>query len=198
MDAGMKRRIVIRGGSIASGYGVERGYADILRERYSGAGIEVINRSRRGDNSFDGIRTFHEDIEPYRPDILLIHFGEDDAFFPVYRSEFKENLVCMVKLARELFSPVICLLTSHTFDDPHDMDALGIFYRASREVAVDLACEFIPVHTFWAGYLFDTGLSNSDLVQKDTRYPNGHGHRIFAEAVCRRLDHVIGGRRPLW
>ncbi|HQG31723.1 MAG TPA: SGNH/GDSL hydrolase family protein [Deltaproteobacteria bacterium] len=197
MDEGTGRRIVIRGGSIASGYGVTRGYADILEGRYGERGIEVVNRSRRGDNSFDGIRTFHEDITPYRPDILLIHFGEDDAFFPVYRSEYKENLVHMVKLARELFSPVVCLLTSHTFDDPYDMDALQIFYRASREVAVDLACELIPVHTFWAGYLLDTGLKNSDLVLSDTRYPNEHGHRVFAEAVSRRLDRVIAGRRSL-
>jgi hypothetical protein len=198
MDARMNKQLVIRGGSIASGYGVARGYADILKERYAGSGIAVINRSRKGDNSFDGISTFHEDITPYRPGILLIHFVEDDAFFPVYRSEFKENIVRMVKLARELFSPVICLLTSHTFDNPYDMDALEIFYRASREVAVDLACDLIPVHTFWAGYLFDTGLSNSDLVQKDTRYPNEHGHRVFAEAVSRHLDQVIVRRRPLW
>jgi len=77
------------------------------------------------------------------------------------------------------------------------MDALQIFYRASREVAVDLACELIPVHTFWAGYLLDTGLKNSDLVLSDTRYPNEHGHRVFAEAVSRRLDRVIAGRRSL-
>jgi lysophospholipase L1-like esterase len=197
MDQGAKGSMVIRGGSIASGYGVTRCYADILTEGLSGEGIEVVNRSRKGDNSYDGIRTFHEDIDPFRPDILLIHFGEDDAFFPVYRSEFKENIVRMVKLARELFSPIICLLTSHTFDDSYDMDALQIFYRASREVAVDLACEYIPVHTFWAGYLRETGLSNADLVQKDTRYPNEHGHRVFAEAVSRRLDQVIVRSRTL-
>lgn len=191
----MNQRLVIRGGSIASGCGAAKGYADILKERYGEKDMEVVNRSRRGDNSFDGIWTFHEDIAPYRPDILLIHFAEDDAFFPVYRSEFKENIVRMVKLARELFSPVILLLTSHTFDDPYDMDALQIFYRASREVAVDLACELVPVHTFWAGYLFDTGLANSDLVQKDPRFPNEHGHRVYAEAVSRRIDQVIAGKR---
>jgi hypothetical protein len=185
------KRLVIRGGTIAAGHGVERGYARILGDRFSPAGLEVVNSSRPGDNSFDGIWTFDQDIRPYAPEILLIHFGVDDAFFPVYRSEFKENLVRMVQRSRELFSPLICIATSHTFDDPYDMDAVNIFYRAGREVAVDLHCHLIPVHTYWAGYLQDSGLGNRDLVQKDTRLPNERGHEIFAEAMGRMLSRLV-------
>jgi len=191
VDGRTAKRILIRGGSIAAGHGVQRCYADILESCLAPRGIGLINRSRYGDNSFDGIWTFADDVEPYAPDILLVHFGVDDAFFPVYRSEFKENLVRMVRRARELFAPDIFLLTSHTFDDPYDMDAVNIFYRVIREVAVDLSCAMVPVHTYWAGYLLDTGTANADLVGKDTRYPNEKGHRIFAEAVIRRLEHSM-------
>jgi hypothetical protein len=70
-----------------------------------------------------------------------------------YRSEFQENLVQMIRLARLRFNPVIFLATSHTFDNPHDMDAVYIFYRSLRIVASDLGCELIPVRSYWAGYL---------------------------------------------
>ncbi|HNY64803.1 MAG TPA: SGNH/GDSL hydrolase family protein [Deltaproteobacteria bacterium] len=188
-----EKRLVIRGGSIAAGCGVERGYARILEEGLSPLGVEVINRSRPRDNSFDGIWTYDEDIEPFAPDLLLIHFGVDDAFYPVYRSEFKENLVRMVGRSRERFSPAfpICIATSHTFDDPYDMDAVNIFYRAIREVAVDLGCRMIPVHTYWAGYLQESGLSNRDLVQADTRLPNGKGHEVLARIIGSQVSHAL-------
>ena len=184
-------KLLIRGGSISAGSGVETGYADILRDFCISNGIELINRSRSGDNSFDGIWSFYEDIDPYRPDILLIHFGIDDAFFPVYRSEFKENLVRMVKLTRVRFDPLILLPTSHPFENPFEMDAISIYYRALREVAMDLGCELIPVHTFWAGYLMEHRLGLSECVLTDTRYPNEKGHEIFAQAIRLRLERII-------
>jgi lysophospholipase L1-like esterase len=184
-------RLLIRGGSIAAGFGVTKGYADILRERYDPAGVEVINRSQYRHTSFDGIDYFYEDIDPYRPEFLLLHFGVDDAFLLVYRSEFKENLIQIVRLARERFNPLILLTTSQTFDNPYDMNAVNIYYRTIREVAVDLACEMIPVHTYWAGYLMNTGTPNIALVQTDTRYPNERGHAVIAEAIIQKLDHLL-------
>ena len=96
---------------------------------------------------------FDEDIDVYAPDILMIHFGIDDAYQPVYRSEFKENLVQIVRLARKRFNPEIILLTSHPFDNQYEMEMIYIYYRVIREVAVDLSCDLIPVHAYWAGLL---------------------------------------------
>ncbi len=182
-------KLLIRGGSIAAGHGVLKSYADILAESLLKKGIEVINRSRYKETSFDGIGTFNEDIANFKPDILLIQFGVDDAFEYVYRSEFQENIVQMIKLARLRFNPVILLATSHTFDNPNDMDAVNIFYRSLKIVASDLGCELIPVHNYWAGYLEENNLCNKDLVLLDSRYPNERGHRVIAEAMIKWLFH---------
>lgn len=119
-------RLLIRGGSIASGHGVTKSYADILKESLLRKGIEVINRSRYRETSFDGIETFDQDIDCFRPDVLLLHFGVDDAFDYVYRSEFQENIVRIVRRARLRFHPAVFLATSQTFDRPEDMDAVYI------------------------------------------------------------------------
>ncbi|NPU85937.1 MAG: SGNH/GDSL hydrolase family protein [Syntrophaceae bacterium] len=187
-------RILVRGGSIPAGVGVKKSYVEILRHWGATLGIEVLNRSRAGENSFDAVSTFREDIEPLGPDILILHFGVDDAFFPVYRSEFKENLVRVVHRAQALEPPPsILLLTSHLWDDPCEMQALGIYYRTIREVAVDLSCTLVPVHTFWAGYIADHGLLQADLVQKDARLPNEQGHKVFAGAVAATLNSLSAG-----
>lgn len=148
-----------------------RSYVDVVTESLFKKGIEVINRSRYRETSFDGVRTFDEDIDFFRPDILLVQFGVDDAFQCVYPSEFQENLVQIIRLARKRFNPVIFLATSRTFDDPHEMDAVYIFYRSLLIVASDLGCELIPVHHYWAGYLEEHGLSSKDLVLSDPAYP---------------------------
>lgn len=184
-------RILIRGGSIAAGIGVARGYADILRDLYLPRGVDVINRSRPGETSFEGVETFSHDVEPWRPEILIVHFGIDDAFSAVYRSEFKENLVRIVRLARRAISATVVLPTSHVLDDPHERDAVDIYYRAIREVAVDMDCEMVPIHTAWAGCLVDRGLTNAALLQADARLPNEEGHGLFASFLDAHLGRLL-------
>lgn len=184
-------KLLIRGGSIAAGYSVIKSYGDIITESLFKQSIEVINRSRYKETSFDGVDTFCQDIDFFRPDIVLIHFGIDDAFQFVYRSEFQENLVQMIRLARVRFNPIFLLATSHTFDDPYDMDTANIYYRSLKIVASEMNCELIPVHSYWAGYLEEHGLRNRDVVLSDSRYPNELGHRIIAEAVMKGLSKII-------
>jgi lysophospholipase L1-like esterase len=188
-------KVLIRGGSIPAGVGVTRGYVDMLEDFFVDRGLKVINRAVPGDNTFDGIRTFQDTIVPVSPEILILHFGVDDAFYPVYRSEFKENLVRMVRSSRELFNPIIVLPSSHTFDDPYEMDAINIYYRTIREVCIDLDCEMVSLHTYWAGYLQDHALVNAQLVQKDVRLPNELGHEIFAKVISHRLEIIISSLR---
>ena len=184
-------KLLIRGGSIAAGYGVVHRYADILTEPLFAKGIALINRSRPGETTFDGVSTFDQDIDPFRPDMLLIHFGIDDAFQCVYRSEFQENLVQMIRLARTRFRPAVFLATSHTFDNPCEQDAVDVFYRALRLVASDLDCKWIPVHHHWAGYLAEHGLKSQDLVLTDPRHPNARGHQLIAEALMQGLNRHV-------
>lgn len=184
-------KMLIRGGSIAAGYDVQKGYADILKMSLSEKGIEVINRSGFRETSFYGIETFKEDLEGAAPDILLIHFGVDDAFQYVYRSEFQENIVRMVNMAKTRFNPFIFLATSQAFENPHDMDAVCIFYRSLRIVASDLNCELIPVHSYWSGYLEEHHLQSTDLLFEDTRYPNERGHAVIAEVILKWLDKIL-------
>jgi hypothetical protein len=182
-------KVLIRGGSIPAGYGVEKSYVDIISKQCPY--IDIINRSRYRDTSFQGVWTFNEDIDAYKPDILMLHFGIDDAYHPVYRSEFKENLIQIVRLARKRFEPTIILLTSHPFDNQYEMEMIYIYYRVIREVAMDLSCEFIPIHALWAGENKSTGLNISPILQSDIRYPTEEGHERYAKIIFPRIEGII-------
>lgn len=190
-------KILLRGGSIAAGIGAARGYAAIVADAVRDRGWELVNRSRSRDSSFEGNWTFAEDIEPVQPEILILHFGIDDIYRPVYRSEFKENLVQIVRLARARFDPAVLLCTSHTWDDEYEMRSADIYYRTVREVAIDLSCEYVPVHLYWMSALYGMGRPVSDFVQADVRLPNDEGHRIYADVIGTHLErHLSAPGRP--
>jgi hypothetical protein len=109
----------------------------------------------------------------------------------VYRSEFKENLVQIVRLARKRFNPEIILLTSHPFDNQYEMEMIYIYYRVIREVAFDLSCDLIPVHALWAGEIEDKGLSVSSLLQHDIRYPSEAGHELYAQNIIPKINALV-------
>jgi hypothetical protein len=71
------------------------------------------------------------------------------------------------------------------------MDAVNIYYRTIREVAADLGCKMIPMHTAWAGYLLEQGLANSALLQDDVRLPNEEGHALYAFVLNGYLDGLL-------
>lgn len=183
-------RLLIRGGSIPAGTGVSRGYADILRDWCGAQGIAFVNRSRTGENSFDGVRSFHEDIAPFMPQVLIIHFGIDDAFGCVYKSEFKENLVRLVRSAQACSNPLIIMPTSHSFENAYYMQPASFYYQIIRDVCHDLGCEMVPVHSHWNRYMQEQGLMHRDLVQTNVLLPNERGHIIFAEAIINRLELI--------
>jgi hypothetical protein len=71
------------------------------------------------------------------------------------------------------------------------MDAVSIYYRTIREVAADLVCFTVPIHTAWAGYLMDQGLPGPALLQTDVRLPNEKGHKFYASVLIRHLDGIV-------
>ncbi len=189
--------LLVRGGSIPAGKGVETSYVCLLEIPLAAAGFRCVNISRAGETSFEGVDTFDEDIAPYGPDIVIVHFGIDDIYRPVYRSEFKENLVHISRRIRARLNAEVVLLTSHPFENSFEMDTALAYYRTVREVALDLGCHYVPVHLWWISSLVNSGKSHGDAVQHDWRLPNEHGHTIIADTVMNKIRQVIsraGGR----
>ena len=179
-------KLLIRGGSIPEFYGVKISYVDIIKIHYPH--LEIINRSRIKENSFQGIWTFNDDIEEYAPDILMLHFGIDDAYQPVYRSEFKENLVQIVRLARKRFGPEIILLTSHPFEN---LEMEMIYMNTSHTGSSRIYRMVSTVHSYWAGEIEEKGLLTEDFLQEDCRYPNEAGHELYAKATIPKIDSIL-------
>ncbi|MEW6526520.1 MAG: SGNH/GDSL hydrolase family protein [Spirochaetota bacterium] len=182
--------ICIRGGSLSAGHNVITSYVDILSHDGLLQAHTLINLSKLGDSSFEGVWQF-DTVLLHKPDILILHFGIDDIYRPVYRSEFKENLVRMVQKARNASINHIILPTLHLVRNQYDMNAVDVFTRTVREVALDMDCLLAMVHIEWINYLYETGQSLDRLLTVDDRYPNEQGHALIAEAIKKKLVHLL-------
>lgn len=182
--------ICIRGGSLSAGHNVKTSYVDLLSHDGLLQTHTLINISKLGDSSFEGVWQF-DTVLLHKPDILILHFGIDDIYRPVYRSEFKENLVRMVQKARNASINNIILTTLHLVRNQYDMDAVDVFTRTVREVALDMNCLLATVHIEWINYLFETGKSLNTLLTDDDRYPNEKGHALIAEAIKKKLVQLL-------
>jgi lysophospholipase L1-like esterase len=140
------------------------------------------------------VRSFEHDIAPFSPRLLIVHFGIDDAFGCVYKSEFKENLVRMVRSARACSDPVIIMPTSQSFESSYYMQPARFYYQIIRDVCVDLGCAMVPVHACWNRIVAEAGMTHADLVQQNVLYPNEQGHAVFAKALITRLEMMAPGR----
>lgn len=184
------KTIVIRGGSLPAGHCVCQSYVDILKNDKILHHHTIINISKLGDSSFEGVWQF-ESILLHKPDILILHFGMDDIYRPVYRSEFKENLVRMVQKSRDASIQHIILPTLHLVRNRYDMDAVDVFTRTVREVALDMNCLLATVHIEWINYLYETGENIETLLTLDDRYPNEKGHALIAQAIKKKLIQLL-------
>ena len=183
--------VLVRGGSTGAGIVVNKSYVDLLASYCLPFGIDVINRSNVSDTSFEGLGTFSNDISPFRPDVLIVNFGLDDLFRPVYRSEFKENLVQIVRRSRAEFSPFIILTTFHPLGDPIMEGSDFVLFRTIREVSFDLSCHYVPVHLFWSAYIEEHKCMPQELLVSGSYLPCELGHLVYCECMKNSLSRFI-------
>jgi lysophospholipase L1-like esterase len=80
-------RIICIGDSITFGYGLENKYSyprlleDNLSQKLPFTKVEVINAGVPGYSSRQGIVWFDQELGNYNPDIIIVQFGFNDAYF---------------------------------------------------------------------------------------------------------------------
>ncbi len=183
--------IVFRGGSPLAEREHVHTFVHLLASDRAFTGHNIYTIAEYGHTTFDLIWDFDEEIQPLEPGLLVLQFGVDDMFRPVYRSEFKENLVQAIRRARRRFHPDIILCTTHLFGTAYENDAAGIYNRTTREVAADLQCEYIPLHLLWLNHIHENGIPVDDLLEADSRHPSQAGHMVTADAVRNKILKMI-------
>jgi acyl-CoA thioesterase I len=186
--AGDPLTVVAFGDSITEGYDVAHSYVHYweaaMRNRFPAAPLRVVNAGCSGDTTFDAVRRMRQDVVAYAPHLVFVQFGINDCFSAVYRSEFRENLLWIIRRLSEETSADILLMTSVLLRETRDREALERFY--------DVICEFAAEHSlglFRMDILWRDAMRNGpqfdQLILPDGAHPSDDGHRHIADALIK-------------
>lgn len=144
-----------------------------LATRYPGLDLWTVNVGRSGEDAFGALTSmFDEELTPYKPDVVFIHFGMNDVGRNSFldkpqppsdeqrhktRDKYRVNMGKLLQRVREIQARAI-VLSPTIFDDtvdrwdnngqrPHLNAELALLGRYGRELATQSDAGFVDLHT---------------------------------------------------
>jgi acyl-CoA thioesterase-1 len=177
--------LLVVGDSISAEYGLgnHKGWVSLLHARLKAqkAPERVINASISGDTTAGGLSRLPALLAQYKPRIVVIELGGNDALRGTSLSATKANLDAMVAKAKSAKASV--LLLGVKLPPNYGAAYLREFEAAFAEVARSRKVAYVP-------YLFDGFGEKLEYFQADLIHPT-------AEAQPRILDNVWPALQPL-
>jgi acyl-CoA thioesterase-1 len=160
------------GDSLTRGYGAgaDGSYPAVLSKS---SGLKVINAGVNGETSREGLERLPKLLEDRSIRLMILCEGGNDILRHSSRSQLKENLRAMIRLAKE--RGIAVLLISVPDFGLLGLSPLGLYEELGEEEDVPLL----------SGVLAEM-LSQPEL-KSDTIHPNAEGYRLIAERIYEEL-----------
>ena len=164
---GPDARILAFGNSLTHGTGAapEESYPAILAEL---TGLEVINEGIPGEISADGLQRLPGVLDKTQPDLLILIHGGNDILRRLPRQETEQNLLAMIREARDRSIPVVMLA----------VPGMGLFLSPAPLYKKIARLENIPIDLDTLSEILKDPDRKSDQV-----HPNARGYADLAQSV---------------
>ena len=176
------KTVMVLGDSISAGYGfgLEKGWVNLLRERLAPA-HRVVNASGSGYTTTDGLVRLDRLLAEHRPDIVIIELGGNDGLRGLPVAELRANLATLAE--RSLASGAETVLAGMRIHPNYGLRYTEAFHRAFAEVAEETGATLVP-------FLLEGVATTPSLMQPDGTHPN-------AAAQPRLLENIWPALAPL-
>jgi len=182
-----KKRLVILGDSLTSGYGIEptRAYPALLQAKLDAAGLayEVVNAGISGDTTAGGLRRIRWALGP-GADILIVALGGNDGLRGVPPTQTRKNLEGIIDQARAVSPEVKVMVAGMRMPDNMGAAYVREFGGVFPAVAKAKGTALVP-------YLLEGVGGVPALNQPDRIHPTEEGQRIIAETVWSGLKPLL-------
>lgn len=194
LASGQRLKLLVFGDSIANGARTSSYYRSFpclwgryLREKY-GAPVQVLNWSRGGRTSADGVALVEEAARACLPDLALVAFGVNDQKPPETRVPFRRapgqpsvppsrywsNIGRITVTLQKRSGCDVVLVSPCRLPGLRDCEP----YRDSlAELARGLDCVLADVTSAWPD-------ADEHLIAEDRAHPNDAGHALYASVLA--------------
>ena len=189
LKIGKKAIIVCAGDSITQQNYHTNGflnYVGIIAEKIPNACI--INAGVSGDTTDGFIKRFEEDVERFKPDLVTVMFGINDAKKgEKYLSEFENNLYLITKLIKKTGSELLMLTQNpimlNVDDEMINIRASYVEYsKCIRDFVKQNGIPFFDIFLSWQKHVQANPYKALGLMN-DPIHPNERGQKFIAETL---------------
>ncbi|MBK6864119.1 MAG: arylesterase [Ideonella sp.] len=186
---GARHTVLVVGDSMSAEYGLARGtgWVALLEKRLAAqkrSDVAVVNASVSGDTTSGGRSRLPELLARYKPTVVVLELGGNDALRGLPLAMTRENLVAMTQAAQAGGARVLLvgMQVPPNYGRKYADDFAGLFASVAR-------AERAAVVPFLLKGVAD-GPQAEALFQADRIHPN-------AQAQATMLDNVWAGLQPL-
>ncbi|WP_353147999.1 arylesterase [Pollutimonas bauzanensis] len=186
MAAGQDPAILVIGDSLSAEYGLQRdtGWVSLLSKRLAEeqTGYQIRNSSISGDTTSGGLSRLPAALETYRPDIVVIELGSNDALRGLSLDMTQDNLSKMAAMAQQSNARV--LLLGMQIPPNYGRQYTERFQQIFASVAKKNGTALVP-------FLLDGIATDRNMFQADGIHPNEQAQSVLAENVWEKLQPML-------
>lgn len=179
------RTVLVFGDSLSAAYGISsgEGWVSLLAKRMADRQLawQVTNASVSGETTAGGLARLPADLERFRPAVVVIELGANDALRGQPISEIRANLERMIRLVRQARAQPV--LVGIMIPPNYGIDYAREFREVYPTVAREEKVALVP-------FLLDGIADRPELFQADQLHP-------VASAQPRVLDNVWATLGPI-
>ncbi|MEO8628394.1 MAG: arylesterase [Betaproteobacteria bacterium] len=177
--------ILIFGDSLSAGYGLPqgKGWVDLLEQKLAREknGARVVNASISGETSLGGRNRLAAALSQYRPQLVVLELGANDALRGQSLPTLRENLAAMVKQSQAAGAKV--LLLGMRIPPNYGQDYTKKFHALYADVARQSGAALVP-------FLFAGFAERREMFQPDGVHPGIEAQPIMRDNVWAALERM--------
>ena len=178
--------VLVIGDSLSAEYGLERnsGWVALLGKRLQdkNAGYQIHNSSISGDTTSGGLSRLPAALKDYRPDLVIIELGANDALRGLPLTMTRKNLSEMVSLG--LASGARVLLVGMQIPPNYGRNYADQFKQMFSDIAKEYNVGLVP-------FLFEGIATDHAMFQPDGMHPNERAQPLLAATVWQHLQPML-------
>ncbi len=178
------KTLLIVGDSLSAAYQmpVEKGWVELVSQKYLPKGWKIINASISGDTTANGLARLPYLLSTHQPQAVMIALGANDGLQGKSFEELSMQLTQLVTQSQKVASKVF--LVEMVLPPNYGQDYIQAFQAVYKQVATAAG---IPLMTLNYAML----LSNPDYLQADGLHPSVQAQPLIADHIGQLLFDLL-------
>ena len=179
---------------------------EILHMMFPKAQINLVNCGISGDNAPNGLSRLDRDILPFKPDLVIVSYGLNDAgrgeagleqyvnaLDGIFKKIKERGAECIFMTENSMNINVSCHITNERFREiaegtmkTQTSGMLEKYFEAAKKVALENGVRVCDCYAKWKA-MIDAGVNVTELLSNKINHPIREFHYLFAFSLLETM-----------